>query len=227
MSRKDISKILTAGSARQRALLLANHIAATTFGKEGFLTSKEFYALLSSIKGDRDIRIYNKIKTVELNLRFFLLNLNQLRMVFFNTVLQYLLLRQTITMVETSIEIKGPAQKQWVDKDQAISNLSVALERNKIQLMELIIQIKTGVQLGKDYMEEKGADIREYNQKVTEIESTVKEHVAIVLSHRGNLAIKIDQAGFYQIQKLFNDYDSIDVDPNLYKQFKELSFSHG
>ena len=102
MSKKDISKILTSGSARQRTLLLANHIAATSFGKEGFLTSKEFYALLSSIKGERDIRIYNSTKAVELNLRFFLLNLNQLRLVFFNIVSQYVLLRQTIAMVENS-----------------------------------------------------------------------------------------------------------------------------
>jgi hypothetical protein len=225
MSKKDISKILSGGSARQKTLLLANHIAATSFGKEGFLTSKEFYALLSSIRGERDIRIYNTTKTMELNLRFFLLNLNQLRLIFFNVVSQYVLLRQTITMMEDSMAIKGSVKKQPVERDQDICNLTVALERSKNQLMELIIQVKTGVQLAKDYIDQKGVDIREYKQKLAEIETTVKEHISILLLHRANVVIETDTCGTSHKKKLYNDYNSIEIDQTLYEDFKEQSFS--
>ena len=45
MSKKDISKILTTGSAKQRALLLAEDIARGKYNTDTILTDHEFNEL--------------------------------------------------------------------------------------------------------------------------------------------------------------------------------------
>jgi len=50
VGKKDISKILAKCSARQKTLLLANHVAETSFGEEGLLADSEFNSLINSIK---------------------------------------------------------------------------------------------------------------------------------------------------------------------------------
>ena len=91
--------------------------------------------------------------------------------------------------------------------------------------MELIIKIKTGIQLAKDYMYEKGADISEYKQKLEEIELAVKEQLSILLLHRANIAIETDKCGICRTKKLYNDYNDIEIDHQLYEEFKDLSFT--
>ena len=56
MSKKDISKILTTGSAKQRALLLAENIARGKYSQERLLTDHEINQLSESFKKPNEIQ---------------------------------------------------------------------------------------------------------------------------------------------------------------------------
>ena len=60
MAKKDISKILTTGSLKQRILLVAEQRARHTYGKELILTDHEFNQLSDSFKKSNEIRLWNE-----------------------------------------------------------------------------------------------------------------------------------------------------------------------
>ena len=60
MAKKDISKILTTGSLKQRILLVAEQRARDTYGKEPILTDHESNQLSDSFKKSNEIKLWNK-----------------------------------------------------------------------------------------------------------------------------------------------------------------------
>lgn len=60
MAKKDISKILTTGSVKQRLLLVAEQRARDTYGKEPILTDHEFNQLSDSFKKSNEIKLWNE-----------------------------------------------------------------------------------------------------------------------------------------------------------------------
>lgn len=62
MAKKNIGKILTTGSARQRILLLAEDMARVSHGQERLLTPTEFSEIAESFKTSRDIRVWNEFR---------------------------------------------------------------------------------------------------------------------------------------------------------------------
>ena len=65
MRKKNISKILTTGSAKQRAFLIFENIASSKFRRKPLLTEEEYIALYDSFKTDREIDIFNKFLTID------------------------------------------------------------------------------------------------------------------------------------------------------------------
>ena len=78
MSRKDISTILKKGSAKQRAVLLANSIANSFTSGEAILTDREHHELIESFKTDSEIRVYSKFRRADEVVRNALMYLSQL-----------------------------------------------------------------------------------------------------------------------------------------------------
>jgi hypothetical protein len=60
MAKKDISKILTTGSLKQKILLVAEQRARHTYGKEPILTDHEFNQLSDSFKKSNEIKLWNE-----------------------------------------------------------------------------------------------------------------------------------------------------------------------
>lgn len=60
MSKKDIGKLLTTGTAKQRLLLIAEDRARVTYGDERILTDSDFNKLLDSFKKPNEIKLYNQ-----------------------------------------------------------------------------------------------------------------------------------------------------------------------
>lgn len=60
MAKKDISKILTTGSLKQKILLVAEQRARHTYGKELILTDHEFNQLSDSFKKSNEIKLWNE-----------------------------------------------------------------------------------------------------------------------------------------------------------------------
>ncbi len=80
MNKSSIEKILTKGSTKQRALLLANHIAEINYGDKGFLTSQEIQAIRNSFNKEHEIETYNRYKRMFDKVQVFLTNLSQYRL---------------------------------------------------------------------------------------------------------------------------------------------------
>jgi len=65
MTKKDISKILTTGSPKQRMLLIAEEIARSKCFKEELLTETEFEQLAKSFKKPAEIRLWNEFRKLD------------------------------------------------------------------------------------------------------------------------------------------------------------------
>lgn len=59
MAKKDISKILTTSSLKQKLLVIAEQKARDTYGKEPILTDHEFNQLFDSFKKSNEIKLWN------------------------------------------------------------------------------------------------------------------------------------------------------------------------
>lgn len=62
MAKKDIGKILTTGSPRQRILLIAEDMARAIYGKERLITDHEYNQLSASFKTTNEIRLWNEYR---------------------------------------------------------------------------------------------------------------------------------------------------------------------
>jgi len=61
MSKKDIGKILTTGTARQRLLIIAEDRARVIYGDERLLTDSDLNKLFDSFKKPNEIKLYNQL----------------------------------------------------------------------------------------------------------------------------------------------------------------------
>ena len=95
MSKKDISKILTTGSAKQRALLLAENIARGKYSQEPILTDHEVNSISDSFKKPNEIRVYNQFRRADSMVSNAILNLQGLK---FEVLMHYSNLRGYIIL---------------------------------------------------------------------------------------------------------------------------------
>ncbi|MFZ1323446.1 MAG: hypothetical protein WAT71_17990 [Ignavibacteria bacterium] len=70
MAKKNISKILTQGSQRQRVTLLSTNTAHALMGKGEILTNQERDELFNSFKTPQEINFYNKYAKVNRNIYY-------------------------------------------------------------------------------------------------------------------------------------------------------------
>ena len=75
----NIEKSLAKGTAKQRVILLANHIAEVNLEGKGLLSSAEVNSLTDSFKTDQEITVYNRYRGIYDEVRNYLGTLAQLR----------------------------------------------------------------------------------------------------------------------------------------------------
>jgi hypothetical protein len=98
MAKKDISKILTTGSTKQRLLLLAENNARLKYSKEPFLTDHEENQLSESFKKPNEIKLWNSWLRVDRQVTTAIMNLQGLK---FEVLMHYSNLRGYILVWET------------------------------------------------------------------------------------------------------------------------------
>lgn len=139
MSKKDISKILKQGTAKQRALLLAEDIARDKYNKDKILTDHEFNEITDSFNKPNEIKIYNKFRRADSILSNALLNLQGLK---FEVLMHYSNLRgyifvwnsiENTELIVNSIlhEIKDKKERKRITKKGAESG-KILLSKNTI-----------------------------------------------------------------------------------------------
>lgn len=122
MAKKDISKILTTGSIRQRLLLIAEETARGKHFQEKLLTDNEYNQLIGSIKKPNEIKLYHEFKETDETVTNALINLQGLLFevkMHFSNLRGYLLTWYSIENAEllaNSIlhEIKDPKERKRI-----------------------------------------------------------------------------------------------------------------
>jgi len=98
MAKKDIGKILTTGSPKQRLLLLAENNARIKYSMEPFLTEHEENQLADSLKKPNEIKLWNSWLRVDRQVTTAIMNLQGLK---FEVLMHYSNLRGYILVWET------------------------------------------------------------------------------------------------------------------------------
>lgn len=101
MAKKDISTILTKGTAKQRANLVAEHIARLNYydtSKEPLLTDAEYNKLSDSFKTPAEIKLWNKFRSIDAGVK---VGLNNLQGLLFELKMHYSDLRGYILVWNT------------------------------------------------------------------------------------------------------------------------------
>ena len=98
MAKKDIGKILTTGSTKQRLLLLAEDNARAKYSQERLLTDHEINQLSESFKKPNEIQLWNKWLKVDRVVTSAIMNLQGLK---FEVLMHYSNLRGYILVWET------------------------------------------------------------------------------------------------------------------------------
>ncbi len=127
MAKKDISKILTTGSVKQRLLLVAENRARITYGKEPILTDHEFNQLSDSFKKSNEIKLWNKWNSYSLALVGAINNLQGLKFevqVNYSNLRGYILVWNSIENAELLVnsilhEIKDPEERKRIAESGA------------------------------------------------------------------------------------------------------------
>lgn len=79
MAKKDISKVISSGSPKQRIKLFVEHMALERYGHKGLITEREAKALFDSFKTEYDIKLYNKWQKIDKTVTVAITNLQGLK----------------------------------------------------------------------------------------------------------------------------------------------------
>lgn len=82
MSKKDISKVITSGTAKEKIFLLTEDVAKRKSGLDPILSEENFHTLLGSIKKAQEVRLYNQFRKIDQTVTTGLYVLNQSRVLY-------------------------------------------------------------------------------------------------------------------------------------------------
>jgi hypothetical protein len=127
MSKKDISKILTTGSPKQRVLLVAEEIARAKYFQDKLLTEVEFNQLRDSFKKPNEIKLWNEFIRLDDTITNAIVNLQGLLYevkMRFSDIRGYILTWSTIENAELLVnsvlhEIKDQTDRKRIAKKGA------------------------------------------------------------------------------------------------------------
>ena len=127
MGKKDIGKILTTGSTRQRLLLIVEDIARGKYFQERLLTESEFNQLSDSFKKPNEIKLWREFKEIDETITNALVNLQGLLYDVkrrYSDLRGYILTWNAIENAETLVnsvlhEIRDVKERRRIAKDGA------------------------------------------------------------------------------------------------------------
>ena len=127
MAKKDIGKILTTGSAKKRALLIAEDRARGKYFQEKLLTDSDFNQLSNSFKKPNEIKLWNEFKELDETITNALINLQGKMfevLMNYSNLRGYILVWNSIENAEMLVnsvlhEIKDPKERKRIAEDGA------------------------------------------------------------------------------------------------------------
>jgi hypothetical protein len=127
MAKKDIGKILTTGSTKQRLLLIAEDIARGKYFQDKLLTNHEFNQLFDSFKKPNQIKLWNEWRRIDKTVANAINNLQGVKfevLMNYSNLRGYILVWNSIENTELLVnsvlhEIKDPKERKRIAKDGA------------------------------------------------------------------------------------------------------------
>jgi hypothetical protein len=127
MAKKDIGKILTTGSPKQRILLIAEDIARSKYFQEKLLTDSDFNQLSNSFKKPNEIKLWNEFRKLDETVTNAIVNLQGKMfevLMNYSNLRGYILVWNTIENTELLVnsvlhEIKDPKERKRIAEDGA------------------------------------------------------------------------------------------------------------
>jgi hypothetical protein len=224
MAKKDIGKILTTGTTKQKLLLIAEDIARGKYFQEKLLTDSEFNQLSNSFKKPNEIKLWNEfIKLDEIVANA----INNLQGVKFEVLMNYSNLRGYI-LVWNSIEntellvnsvlheIKDSKERKQIAKDGAKGINLLFSETEPDQ--EGYIEIKIDFETLFEFAEKEKSKLEKMIRNIVEKRKPILKELKLkkVLSYLKSKSIykynsKEDMIGRHQkeIDSLHEYYDKI------------------
>lgn len=167
MSKKDISKILTSGTPKQRLQIAIENIARQKFGREGLITDHEAHQLSNSFKTPTEIKLWNRGLKFDRAMSNGLMNLQGLKyetLMHISNLRGYILVWNTLEEAET---LTNHILHEVKNKEERIK---IASESSKIAEF-LFTEIETdkegylniNIDFEKEDYKEKGAKTNRYS----------------------------------------------------------------
>jgi len=127
MAKKDIGKILTIGSPKQRILLIAEDIARGKYSQDKLLTDHEFNQLSESFKKPNEIKLWNEFRRLDETVANAINNLQGVKfevLMNYSNLRGYILVWNSIENTELLVnsvlhEIKDPKERKRIAEDGA------------------------------------------------------------------------------------------------------------
>jgi hypothetical protein len=125
MAKKDIGKILTTGSPKQRMLLITEDIARGKYFQEKLLTDSDFNQLSNSFKKPNEIKLWNEFRKLDDTVTNAIVNLQGKMfevLMNYSNLRGYILVWNTIENAELLVnsvlhEIKDPKERKRIAED--------------------------------------------------------------------------------------------------------------
>ena len=127
MAKKDIGKILTTGSAKQRILLIAEDMARAIYGKDRLLTEHDYNQLSDSFRTTSEIRLWNEFRGYGSTVGNGIMNLQGIKfevMMHYADLRGYILVWNSVENAELLAnsllhEVKDPEERKRIAQDGA------------------------------------------------------------------------------------------------------------
>ena len=164
MAKKDIGKILTTGSPKQRAILYWENVARGKYFQEKLLTDSDRIQLSNSFKKPNEIKLWNEFRELDDTVTNAIVNLQGLKfevLMNYSNLRGYILVWNSIENTELLVnsvlhEIKDPKERKRIAEDGAkgIDLLFSKTEPDQEGYIEIKVDFEKQTYKGKKYNEE-------------------------------------------------------------------------
>lgn len=222
MSKKDISKILTKGTPKQRLLLIAEDVARGRYSKDKVLTDHEFNQISDSFKTPSEIKLWNKWKRIDESVANAIMNLQGLKgdvLRHLSDLRGYILVLHTIENAEVLVnsvlhEVKDPIERKRI-AEKGAKGIDLLFSKTTID-PEGYVDIQTDF-LKEQYLDEEG-NIIKHNYK--EPRKLSKEYTLLTVANNVRETVIKTATQYLSWSKATEDF--MDEEGFNVKAYKEI-----
>lgn len=241
------------GSTLKRALKLINHYVQLDHRGAGLFTDEEAQTLLRSFNTDKEIEQYNKYKKMFENIKIALANISTYKYSYSdalqrldkllllkhaNVEYHFLAVRLGLSIEDPGVRekvlelFKSPSNRIFVNTENyanAISKLDQTIDGMKNKVLSELSQLKTAIQVYKDYVKESKFNVAIISRMVMDIEAFARlgkgTYMIINRNDLSKLTLSVTQIEELDKVGLIEDYDKPPIDLEKYRSLRKVFFN--